>query len=81
MPLAGTLEGLFFHHLQRLFQLLVHRIQVLRHHLDIRQDRHEVGITLPTRHNVKMHMIGIPGPRDFTLVDTHVEPIGLHRKA
>ena len=50
---------------------------MLRNDPDIGEDRHEVGIADPTRHDVLMHMLGDTGAGGRSQVDTDVEALRL----
>ena len=55
-----------------------HVAQCFRHDDRVPQDRHEVGVALPARHDVNVQVPGDAGARDFAQVDPDVEPIRFH---
>src|SRR5262249_9269365 len=40
--------------------------------------RHEIGISIPARHDMEVHVVGNAGARYRSLVHTHVIPLWLH---
>lgn len=61
-----------------LAQLAVGIFEVIGHDFHIGQHGHKVGVAVPTRHDMKMDMLGNSGPGNFPLVDAHVEALGIH---
>jgi len=64
-----------------LLELCVNDIEVFRHDFDIGDGGHEVGIAVPARDDVVVHMFGKTSAGDFALVDAHVEAVGRHQLA
>jgi len=59
-------------------QLPVCLSDMLRNHPDLSENGHVVGVSVPARHNVKMHVIFHPGPRYTSEVQTHIEAFRIH---
>jgi len=39
-------------------------------------DRHEIGVALPARHDVRVYMVGLPGPGHCPDVHPTLNPVG-----
>src|SRR6478735_925532 len=63
------------------FKLAVGVFQIVGHHFGLGQHGHEVGIAVPARHDMEMHMVGDSCARHGSLVYAHVEAIGMDRSA
>src|SRR5580693_4072616 len=55
--------------------------QSLVHDLDVVDDRHEVRVAVPARHDVKVHVVGNPGAGRAPDVRSNVEALGVERAA
>src|SRR4029077_600841 len=60
-------------------QLLGRDEQMLVHDLDLGQNRHEVGVAVPTGHYVKVQMVGDARAGGAAEVGADVEPFGFER--
>src|SRR5450755_323820 len=77
----GSTLLLVFHLCQSILELLIYRVKVFWHHLDIREHGHKVRIAIPARHDMIVDMLSETRTRHFALVNTHVEAIGMHGQA
>lgn len=50
----------------------------LGHHLRVGEDRHKIRISVPPRNDVQVNVIRDTGSRHGALIDSEVEPCGVH---